>query len=526
MGIKLGSITELATGLLGSHKIPYTTGAITRLLRLDTLADWVVQTASSFVPSGTGAISRPMQTKEREIVSVTDFYANGVSGVGVDPTGVVDSTLGIQAAENALDAAGGGCLYWPAGTYKHTSAILKKKKVIWQGAGKDATKLLSTFAGDGVQSTWTINTSTSVYISIRDMTIANTNGANTGGGFVDVGGSFVTLEHVRVSGFKYSVIFDQTELGDIDYCVFDLPLTGALWLVNGSDHTALASTQFTNRISCNRTQFNNTGVGTAIIDDGGISHSFQDNNYNGFAVHGRFAGVTGLAIRGGEWEGATTVNGQFKSTTFNSGTAVGQCLNIYIGQGVTIVPATATETAFAFTNGTPVTLDGVNFGNSSGVKCTGLANVATLFASGVNNAGGGATFDATAAFTHVEFDYVPGQAGGGLKVKAGRIQTPRVVITYSVSMDIDASLGNDFSITATNGTAFAINAPTNSVDGQHIVVTVRNASGGVLGAITWNAIFKMLAFTSPTNGNSCSIDFRYDGTNWTQMAPQSLQIPN
>ena len=46
-------------------------------------------------------------TKLNNIVSVTDFYANGVSGALVDPTGVIDSTLGIQAACNSFGASGG-----------------------------------------------------------------------------------------------------------------------------------------------------------------------------------------------------------------------------------------------------------------------------------------------------------------------------------------------------------------------------------------------------------------------------------
>lgn len=58
-------------------------------------------TGASFVgytPLGTGVAPTDLQSKLREEVSFLDFYANGVSGAKVDPTGVVDSTLGIQAA--------------------------------------------------------------------------------------------------------------------------------------------------------------------------------------------------------------------------------------------------------------------------------------------------------------------------------------------------------------------------------------------------------------------------------------------
>lgn len=102
----------------------------------------------------------------------------------------------------------------------------------------------------------------------------------------------------------------------------------------------------------------------------------------------------------------------------------------------------------------------------------------------------------------------------------------RVVVTYSASMTIDASTGSEFDISDNNGTAFTINAPTNPVDGQRITVTLRNISGGALGAATWNAVFKMSAWTNPANGNSRSIDFRYDGTNWVQVAQTGVDVPN
>ena len=76
-----------------------------------------------FLQAGTGAGGRTLQTKIRETVSVTDFYADGVgtSAVMVDPSGVVDSTLGIQAAFNAV--ANSGKIVFPSGTYKITDVI-------------------------------------------------------------------------------------------------------------------------------------------------------------------------------------------------------------------------------------------------------------------------------------------------------------------------------------------------------------------------------------------------------------------
>ena len=67
------------------------------------LVDLAASTGSAligFIQAGTGAILRTVQAKLRDRVCVLDFAANGVSGAGVDPTGVLDSYLGFQAALN------------------------------------------------------------------------------------------------------------------------------------------------------------------------------------------------------------------------------------------------------------------------------------------------------------------------------------------------------------------------------------------------------------------------------------------
>jgi hypothetical protein len=111
----------------------------------------------------------------------------------------------------------------------------------------------------------------------------------------------------------------------------------------------------------------------------------------------------------------------------------------------------------------------------------------------------------------------------GTRDTFGNIST----LTYSASMTPDCDLGNEFVITATNNTAFAINAPASSPGtGQRITVTIRNASGGALGAVTWNAVFKMSAWTQPANGFSRSIDFIYNGTNWVQAGQTGVDVPN
>lgn len=85
-----------------------------------------------YLPAGTGAVATTVQSKLQETVSVTDFYANGVSGAKVDPTGDIDSAAGIQSAVNAH-----AVVYFPPGNYKlNTPVTLNAGNHIWTHTAK------------------------------------------------------------------------------------------------------------------------------------------------------------------------------------------------------------------------------------------------------------------------------------------------------------------------------------------------------------------------------------------------------
>ncbi len=109
---------------------------------------------------------------------------------------------------------------------------------------------------------------------------------------------------------------------------------------------------------------------------------------------------------------------------------------------------------------------------------------------------------------------------------AGGLLLTRVSLTYGTTIATNAALGTSFLITVTDGVAFTISAPTNLVSGQTYTYTIKNTSGGAVGTITWNAIFKMAALTTPATANQRSITFLYDGTNLIELYKTAADVPN
>jgi hypothetical protein len=79
--------------------------------------------------------------------------------------------------------------------------------------------------------------------------------------------------------------------------------------------------------------------------------------------------------------------------------------------------------------------------------------------------------------------------------------------------------------TISNANAKTVAAPVKARTGDFLMIDVLNSSGGVMGAITWNAVFKLAgAFTNPANTKRRTISFYYDGTNWVETNRAAADI--
>lgn len=138
---------------------------------------------AGFIQSGTGAVARTVQAKERDVVSVKDFGAVG--------DGVTDDTAAIQAAHDSL-GVNGGMLFFPIGSYL-VSSVTVSKQCLLQGSGRfsGGTLILAKNASSNVFAL------TGSSITVRDMQF-NKNINQSGGAYIlcDAASSIINLENL------------------------------------------------------------------------------------------------------------------------------------------------------------------------------------------------------------------------------------------------------------------------------------------------------------------------------------------
>lgn len=427
-------------------------------------------------------------------------FVFNVKTYGAAGNGTTDDTTPVNAAFSAASAAGGGIIYFPAGTYKITSTLTMVLKTTVRGDGPAVSIINFTGTGDGLRLSSTVNSSTAVNTQVIDIALHSTNGSNTGGGYDDIGGTFVTLRNVTISGFKYGVIFDQTELADILSCQLVGNTTGQVWLVNDNSHTGGANGGFTNRISVQRSQISPGAGSYGIIDDGGTAHTFQDNNYNGGVTHIVSAGGNSLNIIGGEFESASSTNITFSNITFG-GTAVGQGVSANI-IGASFTPTSGNNVIFTTSQGSLSVISNI-FGGSATPSIAGLNNTFGFF----GFANEGISYSGTATQASFTNDNANAASFAGNVLFPGLTASKAMVldsthkvatITYTNSNTISSLVERDGSGNFSAGTITAAlqgNATT--------ATTASNIAGGTTGQVLVQTGAATTGFYTPAgNGGS------------------------
>lgn len=93
----------------------------------------------------------------------------------------------------------------------------------------------------------------------------------------------------------------------------------------------------------------------------------------------------------------------------------------------------------------------------------------------------------------------------------------------------DLSVTRDFEIEVAAGAPLTIVNPVATpapATGRRITFTLVNTTSGPLGDVHWGSAYKLAAWSSPAPGHSRSIEFRYNGKDWIEIARTPADVPN
>jgi hypothetical protein len=246
--------------------------------------------------------------------------------------GTTDDTTAIQNAINAVPATG-GTVFFPASTYKHTTALTIPGHVRLKGTGR--TTILN---GPGLSQLYAVNSTNDADTVVEDLVLDGTSYTASGRGIDLLASSMVTITRVKFVGYLYQIVLDQVQrvrLLDTEH-VATAGTARGLWIAHGPD--GHAGTNYAlyqpNIITVTNCHFNFVLAtsGICIVDDGGNQHIY-DNVQCSYGVNSmRICSSSGVNIRGCDFEFATgdTI---LTSTTTSGGTTGSTVAQLTVGPG-------------------------------------------------------------------------------------------------------------------------------------------------------------------------------------------------
>jgi hypothetical protein len=298
---------EPATSLGGASSIPATIVDVKGDLIAASAADTVVR-----VPVGTvGQIlaSNPSATGGIKWIAETQI---NLLAYGLPTDGVSDCTAAVLAAKAANP--GGGCLVWPDGTYR-VSTAQDHSDAHWNmtGQGEDTTILQAPV--DANNALFVLNRTE---CEIRDLSIYGPSAVTVAGvGSAPLRRGLIlrdrnNMKHVRISGFGYGVVFDGNHQAIYDSKITDCKYNLA-WAQGLAGYTTTQAASFTHG---NQTMVNVdlTGAGDSsiyIAGDSKVDSSSFTQVHTGFAQYGITAAIKGT-------QEAAITNSSFYDCSFES----------------------------------------------------------------------------------------------------------------------------------------------------------------------------------------------------------------
>jgi hypothetical protein len=397
--------------------------------------------------------------------SAGSVYVNVRTGYGAQGNGTADDTSQIQSAINAAQNAGGGVVFFPAGTYRITGNLTVTSSVTLLGASC-ATAVIKQ-ATSGLANPWLLISAS--FVTVSNLAIQGLVGTETGTclGISGAGTANIYFEQLQLGGhagacFSSSVSGSSETSCTMSSCRLTASTTTSSWVSNTSNQVH----QF---VGCTLT--------TSVVPSGalltGTRVFFTNCSLSMRSTSG------GVAVLPNDTRIVVFTGCQFFSNNTSGTNAIG-----------------------GTSSGQELVMTGCRFEQASG---------GTL-----NLSGGAGLYETGGSFQGLGTIAIPsGLALAGFSTGRDRRKVQTTVNGTSYTPNVDFGL---HVVTHASGAAMAFNNPTNSSydTGNPLVIQYLNNSGGAI-TPSWGSQFDGVPATAVNNGTRAMYVFMRDGSNWVSL---------
>ena len=183
-----------AGGNLAAATFTGTNISVTGNISASTILGTVISSGVSYTSPFINGVARSGLSKWTDIVSVRDFGATG--------DGTTDDTSAVQSAITAVGSAGGGQVYFPAGTYKISAELtLSSSNVVLIGSSRNGTTILQ-----AATNTKILNISGN-YCGVQSLGFNYTSTPTAGATAIYITSAYVTLNDFVINAAHVGVYF-------------------------------------------------------------------------------------------------------------------------------------------------------------------------------------------------------------------------------------------------------------------------------------------------------------------------------